>query len=67
MLRASRKGDESGAEVFAPENPDSNTIAHAAIPFFGCLVVCVVLIMLFPKVVTSLPNVVMSVENQTDA
>jgi TRAP-type C4-dicarboxylate transport system permease large subunit len=40
---------------------DSNTIALAAIPFFGCLVVCIAIITVFPGVVTWLPNVVMGV------
>ena len=38
---------------------DSNTIARAAIPFFACLVVCIVLITLFPQIVTILPDLVM--------
>ena len=38
---------------------DSNTIARAALPFFGCLVLCIVLITVFPDIVTVLPNMVM--------
>lgn len=41
---------------------DSNTIARAAIPFFFCLIVCVVLITVFPEIVTWLPNYVMGPE-----
>jgi len=41
---------------------DSNTIARAAIPFFLCLIVCVVLITVFPEIVTWLPNYVMGPE-----
>ena len=39
-----------------------NTIARAAIPFFGCLVVCIVLITVFPQIVTILPDLVMDKE-----
>jgi TRAP-type C4-dicarboxylate transport system permease large subunit len=38
---------------------DSNTIARAALPFFGCLVVAIVLITVFPQIVTILPDLVM--------
>jgi TRAP-type C4-dicarboxylate transport system permease large subunit len=41
---------------------DSNTIARAAIPFFLCLIVCVVLITVFPAIVTWLPDYVMGPE-----
>ncbi|MEG1455246.1 MAG: C4-dicarboxylate ABC transporter permease, partial [Comamonas sp.] len=41
---------------------DSNTIARAAIPFFFCLIVCVVLITVFPAIVTWLPDYVMGPE-----
>jgi len=41
---------------------DSNTIAKAAIPFFMCLVVCIVLITVFPQIVTYLPDVVMGAD-----
>jgi len=41
---------------------DSNTIARAAIPFFMCLVVCIVLITIFPEIVTVLPDYVMGKE-----
>ena len=38
------------------------TIAKAAIPFFMCLVVCIVLITVFPQIVTYLPDLVMGTE-----
>ncbi|MDB6000900.1 MAG: C4-dicarboxylate transporter permease, partial [Rhizobacter sp.] len=41
---------------------DSNVIAKAALPFFGCLLVCVVLISVFPVIVTWLPDAVMGVQ-----
>jgi TRAP-type C4-dicarboxylate transport system permease large subunit len=41
---------------------DSNTIARAAIPFFACLVVCIVLITVAPVIVTWLPDVVMGAQ-----
>jgi tripartite ATP-independent transporter DctM subunit len=40
---------------------DSNRIARAAIPFFVCMLVAVLLITLFPVIVTSLPDAVMGV------
>ena len=54
-----------GFNLFVLQNmtgKDSNTIARAALPFFGCLVVCIVLITLFPQIVTFLPNMVMGVD-----
>ena len=51
-----------GFNLFVLQNmtgKDSNTIARAAIPFFGCLVVCIVLITVFPQIVTVLPDMVM--------
>ena len=54
-----------GFNLFVLQNmtgKDSNTIARAAIPFFGCLVVCIVLITLFPQIVTILPDLVMGKE-----
>jgi tripartite ATP-independent transporter DctM subunit len=54
-----------GFNLFVLQNmtgKDSNTIAKAAIPFFGCLVVCIVLITVFPQIVTVLPNAVMGAE-----
>jgi tripartite ATP-independent transporter DctM subunit len=54
-----------GFNLFVLQNmtgKDSNTIAKAALPFFACLVVCIVLITVFPSIVTVLPNLVMGVE-----
>ena len=51
-----------GFNLFVLQNltgKDSNTIARAAIPFFGCLVLCIVLVTLFPAIVTWLPDAVM--------
>ncbi len=51
-----------GFNLFVLQNmtgKDSNTIARAAIPFFGCLVVCIVLITVFPQIVTIVPDMVM--------
>jgi tripartite ATP-independent transporter DctM subunit len=53
-----------GFNLFVLQNmtgKDSNTIARAAIPFFGCLVVCIAIITVFPGIVTWLPNAVMGV------
>ncbi len=54
-----------GFNLFVLQNmtgKDSNTIARAAIPFFICLVVCIVLITIFPQIVTILPDMVMGRE-----
>ncbi|MES2975984.1 MAG: TRAP transporter large permease subunit [Pseudomonadota bacterium] len=54
-----------GFNLFVLQNmtgKDSNTIARAALPFFGCLVVCIVLITVFPQIVTILPDLVMGKE-----
>ena len=51
-----------GFNLFVLQNmtgKDSNTIAKAAIPFFGCLVLCIVLITVFPQIVTVVPDLVM--------
>ena len=51
-----------GFNLFVLQNmtgKDSNTIAKAAIPFFICVVVCIVLITVFPQIVTVLPNTLM--------
>jgi tripartite ATP-independent transporter DctM subunit len=51
-----------GFNLFVLQNmtgKDSNLIARAALPFFGCLVVCIALITVFPQLVTWLPNMVM--------
>lgn len=54
-----------GFNLFVLQNmtgKDSNTIARAAIPFFGCLVLCIALVTVFPQLVTWLPNHVMGIE-----
>jgi tripartite ATP-independent transporter DctM subunit len=54
-----------GFNLFVLQNmtgKDSNLIAKAALPFFGCLVVCIALITLFPQIVTYLPDLVMGKE-----
>jgi tripartite ATP-independent transporter DctM subunit len=54
-----------GFNLFVLQNmtgKDSNTIAKAALPFFGCLVVCIVLVTIFPEIVTYLPDLVMGKE-----
>ena len=51
-----------GFNLFVLQNmtgKDSNLIAKAALPFFGCLVLCIALITLFPEIVTYLPDLVM--------
>jgi len=51
-----------GFNLFVLQNmtgKDSNVIAKASIPFFLCLVLCIVLITLFPQIVTLLPDVIM--------
>jgi tripartite ATP-independent transporter DctM subunit len=54
-----------GFNLFVLQNmtgKDSNLIAKAALPFFGCLVVCIALITVFPQIVTILPDLVMGKE-----
>jgi tripartite ATP-independent transporter DctM subunit len=54
-----------GFNLFVLQNmtgKDSNLIARAAIPFFACLVVCIVLITVFPQIVTFVPDAVMGVQ-----
>ena len=54
-----------GFNLFVLQNmtgKDSNTIARAAIPFFACLVLCIVIITAFPVIVTWLPDVVMGAQ-----
>ncbi|WP_205960363.1 TRAP transporter large permease [Ramlibacter henchirensis] len=51
-----------GFNLFVLQNMtgrDSNLIARAALPFFGCLLVCIALITLFPQIVTWLPDALM--------
>ena len=54
-----------GFNLFVLQNmtgKDSNTIARSAIPFFFCLVLCIVVITVFPTIVTWLPDYVMGKE-----
>ena len=54
-----------GFNLFVLQNmtgKDSGVVARAAIPFFVCLVVCIALIMLFPSIVTLVPDLVMGVD-----
>ncbi|HEX7887902.1 MAG TPA: TRAP transporter large permease subunit [Ramlibacter sp.] len=54
-----------GFNLFVLQNmtgKDSTVIARAAIPFFACLVVCIVLVTLFPQIVTIVPDLVMGKE-----
>ncbi len=51
-----------GFNLFVLQNmtgKDANIIAKAALPFFGCLLVCIALITAFPELVTWLPDQVM--------
>jgi tripartite ATP-independent transporter DctM subunit len=53
-----------GFNLFVLQNmtgKDSNVIAKAAIPFFLCMVVCIVLITVFPQIVTIVPDMLMGV------
>ena len=54
-----------GFNLFVLQNmtgKDSTLIAKAAIPFFLCLVLCIVLITVFPEIVTWLPDELMGKE-----
>lgn len=56
-----------GFNLFVLQNmtgKDSNTIAKAALPFFGCLVLCIALVTIFPEIATWLPDAVMGREKQ---
>jgi TRAP-type C4-dicarboxylate transport system permease large subunit len=56
-----------GFNLFVLQNMtgiDSNKIAKATIPFFGCLIIAILLISIFPEIVTSVPNWVMGVEKK---
>ncbi len=51
-----------GFNLFVMQNmtgKDSTVIARAALPFFGCLVLCIALVTVFPQIVTWLPDAVM--------
>jgi tripartite ATP-independent transporter DctM subunit len=54
-----------GFNLFVLQNmtgKDSNTIARASLPFFACLIVCIIMLTIFPEIVTWLPDVVMGKE-----
>jgi tripartite ATP-independent transporter DctM subunit len=54
-----------GFNLFVLQNmtgKDSNTIAKAAIPFFCMLVVAILLVTIFPQIVTWLPDTLMGVQ-----
>ncbi len=54
-----------GFNLFVLQNMtgvDSNRIARVTLPFFGCMIAAIVLITLFPAIVTSVPNWLMGVE-----
>ena len=54
-----------GFNLFVLQNmtgKDSNVIAWAALPFFGCLILTIALITVFPEIVTWLPDRVMGVQ-----
>lgn len=56
-----------GFNLFVLQNMtgiDSNKIAKATVPFFGCLIIAILLISIFPEIVTSVPNWVMGVEKK---
>lgn len=53
-----------GFNLFVLQNmtgKDSTVIAKAAIPFFFCMVICIVLITVFPQIVTIVPDTLMGV------
>ena len=53
-----------GFNLFVLQNMtgvDSNRIARVTLPFFGCMLVAIVLITVFPQIVTSVPNALMGV------
>ena len=54
-----------GFNLFVLQNMtgiDSNRIARMTLPFFACMIVAIVLITVFPEIVTSVPNWVMGRE-----
>ncbi len=54
-----------GFNLFVLQNMtgvDSNRIARVTLPFFACMILAIVLITLFPSIVTSVPNWLMGVE-----
>lgn len=54
-----------GFNLFVLQNMtgvDSNRIAKVTVPFFLCMILAIVLITVFPGIVTSVPNVLMGLE-----
>lgn len=54
-----------GFNLFVLQNMtgiDSNRIARVTLPFFACMILAIVLITVFPSIVTSVPNWLMGVE-----
>jgi TRAP-type C4-dicarboxylate transport system permease large subunit len=54
-----------GFNLFVLQNMtgiDSNKIARVTLPFFACMIVAIVLITVFPGIVTSLPNLFMGAQ-----
>ena len=54
-----------GFNLFVLQNMtgvDSNRIARVTLPFFGCMILAIVLITVFPGIVTSVPNWLMGLE-----
>jgi len=53
-----------GFNLFVLQNMtgiDSNRIARITLPFFGCMLVAIALITIFPAIVTGVPNWLMGV------
>ena len=53
-----------GFNLFVLQNMtgiDSNRIARVTLPFFACMLVAIVLITVFPEIVTSVPDALMGV------
>ena len=53
-----------GFNLFVLQNMtgiDSNRIAKVTVPFFVCMIVGIVLITVFPSIVTSVPDLLMGV------
>ena len=56
-----------GFNLFVLQNMtgiDSNRIAKATMPFFGCLIIAILMITLFPEIVTSIPDWIMGTEKK---
>ena len=54
-----------GFNLFVLQNMtgiDSNRIARMTLPFFACMILAILLITVFPEIVTSVPNWVMGKE-----